>query len=462
MRMPVAPPSRDELMDSLLSVPNAFEKLQTILQVSHPTPNGKYLHWDKLRFLTPPDGLTVEEWWLGTKISRNNLSKDLPLRATSGSNFKYMRTDLMDVLLHEIDKNASGVIGGHSAQQVTTPGVRDSYIFKSLIEEAITSSQLEGAITTHKVAKDMLQRGRDPRDYGERMIYNNHKAMLHIREIKKKPLTPEVLFDLHHILTQGTLNDPTAAGRFRREDENVYVTDAFENVLHVPPPASELSQRMRAMCDFANEDANSVPFIHPVIRAILLHFWLAYDHPFIDGNGRAARALFYWSMAHQGYWLCEFLSISKIIKGAPSAYGRSFLYTETDNNDATYFIIAQLKVINRAIQELHKYLERKATELHETQNFLKQSHFIKTTLNYRQIPLISHALKNPYFVYTVESHRRSHNISNQTARKDLLILVEHNLLDQVKVGHAFNFVAPPDMRIRLENLSGSKTKEKRN
>ncbi len=51
-------------------------------------------------------------------------------------------------------------------------------------------------------------------------------------------------------------------------------------------------------------------FIHPVIRAILLHFMLAYDHPFVDGTGRTARALFYWSMAHQGYWLMDFISIT--------------------------------------------------------------------------------------------------------------------------------------------------------
>ena len=87
---------------------------------------------------------------------------------------------------------------------------------------------------------------------------------------------------------------------------------------------------------------------HHHIRAIILHFWLAYGHPFVDGNGRTARALFYWAMLHEGYWLFEFISISNILRKAPAQYGLSFLYSETDDNDLTYFIVAQTKVIRRA------------------------------------------------------------------------------------------------------------------
>jgi Fic family protein len=62
---------------------------------------------------------------------------------------------------------------------------------------------------------------------------------------------------------------------------------------------------------------------------------LGYEHPFEDGNGRTARALFYWSMLNQGFWLTEFLTVSKILRKAPAKYARSFLYTEQDSNDLT-------------------------------------------------------------------------------------------------------------------------------
>lgn len=440
-------------MTSIIKNKGAEKLLQILSAKIDPAPDGKYRHWDKLRHLTPPLGLTTEEWWLGIGMSRRILLKNLPLRGALGSPFKYMRPEPMEWLLHEIDTNASGATGGEASEQVTTPGVRDRYIIKSLIEEAITSSQLEGAATTHKVAKLMLQRGRLPRDHSEQMIYNNYQAMLHLREIRDTPLSLDIVFELHRILTSDTLKDPTGAGRFRSSKENIHVVDSYGNVLHTPPPAPELPKRMQMMCDFANQAANTTPFIHPVLRAILLHFWLAYDHPFVDGNGRTARALFYWSMARQGYWLFEFISISRIIRKAPSEYARSFLYTETDNNDTTYFILAQLRVIQQAIGELHAYLKRQEAEIYEARQFLKGSGFAAAMLNHRQLTLLNHALKHPYFVYTVESHRKSHNVSNQTARNDLSVLVKHLLLDQTKSGHAYAYVAPPDVGERLEKFS---------
>ena len=196
--------------------------------------------------------------------------------------------DTVQALLHEVDRNAAGQI--QIPELVTTPQNRDRYIVRSLMEEAITSSQLEGAATTYKVAKDMLQRQRKPRDKGEQMIMNNYHAMQFIRERYKEPLTPGIILELQRILTTDTLDDPSAAGRWRRPEEDVKVVDNRNNeVLHIPPAADELPDRMQLLCAFANDKADE-PFIHPVVRAILLHFMLGYDHPFADGNGRTARA----------------------------------------------------------------------------------------------------------------------------------------------------------------------------
>lgn len=51
-----------------------------------------------------------------------------------------------------------------------------------------------------------------------------------------------------------------------------------------------------------------------------LHFMLGYEHPFVDGNGRVARAMFDWAMLRNGYWLFEFISVSRIIRQAPAKY----------------------------------------------------------------------------------------------------------------------------------------------
>jgi Fic family protein len=204
---------------------------------------------------------------------------------------------------------------------------------------------------------------------------------------------------------------------------------------------------MAAMCAFANGETPDF-FVHPAVRAIILHFWLAYDHPFVDGNGRTARALFYWAMLRGGYWIFEFLSISSILRKAPMKYGRSFLYTETDDNDLTYFLIAQSRVIRSAIRDLHGYIERKTGEVLEVESRIRALEI----LNHRQVEIVRHALKHPRQRYTFASHQKSHNVVYQTARTDLLGLAGLGVLEKRKRGRQMVFVAPPDLAERLKRL----------
>ncbi len=445
MKLPMRPPELMALMGTLWETP---DRAMAAMSRLDPTPDGKYRHWDILRHLPPPDDLTSEEWWVGVKLARRSLYGELPLRDRDDNPFVYATTDAALEMLHEIDRMGGGSIRG--SEQVTDPATRDAYLIKSLFEEAITSSQLEGAATTRVVAKEMLRLGREPRDRSERMIYNNFQAMQFIRDMRGNELTPSIVTELHRILTSGTMAD-SEAGRLRQPDEQVHVVDELQRVLHTPPGAGELPSRLEALCRFANE-RDSKPFIHPVVRAILVHFWLAYDHPFIDGNGRTARALFYWCMADRGYWLAEFISISRIIRTAHGKYNKAFLYTETDDNDVTYFVLNQLRTTVRAIDALHEYLARKASELAETRAALEQSRTMRTMLNHRQVALINHALKKPGHVYVIESHRRSHGVSYQTARTDLLGLSELGLLTQGKRGKEFTFTSPDDLRKRIATL----------
>ena len=202
---------------------------------------------------------------------------------------------------------------------------------------------------------------------------------------------------------------------------------------------------MVAMCNFANGQTPSF-FVHPVIRAIILHFWLAYDHPFVDGNGRTARALFYWSMLRQGYWLFEFISISDILRKAPAKYARAFLLTETDDNDVTYFIVHQVGVIHRAIIALHEYIQRKTEEIRQSERMLRAWDH----LNHRQVALLSHGMRHLGSVYSVEGHQNSHMTAYDTARRDLLGLVDAGLLEKGKRGKEMIFWPPSDLRKRIE------------
>jgi Fic family protein len=407
-----------------------------------------YLPWDKVRYSKPPDGLTHEEWWLVLKIARAGMRREVPLRDKQGASFSYALPDEALRLLHKIDQYASGQI--QLSEAVTNSATRDRYIVNSLIEEAITSSQLEGASTTRQVAKEMIRSGRAPRDKSEKMIVNNYAAMLYARDAQHMKLTPELVLELHRIVTDGTLENPEAAGRLQRtSDDRVGVYDDEGTLLHSPPPAAELDKRLTLMCAFANGEVGQNVYIHPVAKAIILHFWLGYDHPFEDGNGRTARALFYWSMLSQGYWLTEFLSISRILKKAPSQYARSFLYTETDDNDLTYFLLYQLKVISRSIEELQEYLRQKMAEIRDVKILTSKS---VTEFNQRQLALLTQAMHDESSFFTISSHSRSHRISQETSRKDLRELQDRGLLRKEKQGKRFVYVPMPDISVKLQEL----------
>ncbi len=443
MRKPKTPPNHDHFLRFMT---DKDRMLAAIRAINSPLVDGKYLHWDQLLRYSPPADLSHEDWWHGLKFQRMPTCTRLPLASKLGGHFSYTLVNLIPEHLHWIDLQAGGSI--EMPGDIANENSRDRYIFNSLLEEAITSSQIEGATTTRQVAKDMLRTGRPPRDRSERMIFNNFVTMQHINEIKNRPLTKDIVFELHRLVTEETLNDPDAAGRFRRNGENIYVAGDNDDIHHVPPSADELNARMDAMCAFANGETPE-EFVHPAIRSIALHFWLAYDHPFVDGNGRTARALFYWSMLHHGYWLFEFLSISHIIQKAPSKYSRAFLYTETDDNDLTYFILYHLDVMRKAVASLNDYVKRKTEEIQVIERQLRAT----ATVNHRQLALISHALRHRDQIYTIESHRRSHNVVYQTARLDLLDLLDLGILTVRKSGRTMQFRPAPDIDERLAELT---------
>ncbi len=448
MRKPEKPPfSYSDFFAESVDGTDAQKKItelmtQLISASSSPTYKGKYIHWDELRRLKLPPELSHKTLWASLKLHRVGMMKEVPLKDANGRPFQFALPDPAPEILRFVDMEAGGSI--RSSGVMPDRYKQDQYVVESLIEEATTSSQIEGASTTRRVAKDMIQSGRPPRDRGERMIMNNYLTMQHVRTLKSTPMSPEVIFDLHSRIADGTIDD-NELGRFRGKDEPVAVVDNnSEDVLYVPPPAKQLPARMEALCAFANGDTPSY-FLHPVVRSVILHFWLSFDHPFIDGNGRCARTLFYWSMLRHGYWLAEYISISRLIHTAQAQYSRAFLLTETDDNDMAYFILYHLDLLKRSIDDVREFVERKTQERIRLEVRLERMR----DLNHRQRSLIAHALRNPGFEYTTDSHGRRQQISAQTARTDLYDLVKRRLLRKKKIGKTWYFHAVADLESLL-------------
>lgn len=444
MRIPESPPENP--FETV-----GIERFSELVSTFNPSPvdhKGRYLHWHELKRKPVPQGLdSALEYWVLTKTARKVILKPFPLSAiVSQQPFQYALIDSVVRKLLHIDKYTSGNIGSH-VDGVANRKTGQQFLVKSLLmEEAISSSQLEGAATTRKVAKQMLTSGRKPTDKHERMIFNNYRLMQRVVELKDEPLSLDLICELHEIATHNAIENDALSGEFR-QDNDIHISDSEGNLLYQPPDYQAIPKRMQAICDFANEDHynHDVNYIPPVIKAIFLHFLIGFEHPFGDGNGRTARALFYWFMLKHGYWLMEFISISSLLKEAPIKYAKSYYYTESDELDVTYFIDYQTDILCRAIDHLMYYLNKKSDEVLEVEKLLSGT-ALEGRLNLRQMDILKKAAREAGYEFTITEHMQSKGVARNTARKDLQELAELGLLRHAKFKNQSVFIAPSNLK----------------
>ena len=404
---------------------------------------GRYLYWDEFKYRIDKSDDKKIAWW-ATKLARFSKMKLIQYEDKNGQMFSFCMPDSLQAKLHKISRlSAQGIVPHNS--------IKRNYLISSLLmEEAISSSQLEGASTTRRVAKDMLSSGRKPKNDDELMILNNYLLMQEVKRTKNEDLTIDMILSYHKIATRENINNGNIAGSFRKNND-IVITDGFD-VVHEPPCFKEIENRLNIVCSFANmnhlgEDGNI--FIHPIVKAIMLHFMIGYEHPFSDGNGRTARAIFYWYMLKNGFDYFEYVSISKLLKNAPTQYGKSFLYSETDDNDLTYFIFYQVDIIIRAIDELLNYLQDKSKEFEEVTQLLSTSK-IGNNLNFIQKDIVKKAIKNPGRIFTSKEIMLDYDKTANTARKYLNELVDYKILATIKNGNTKGYIAPANIREVLE------------
>ena len=387
--------------------------------------NDDYEYWDTVKYKNRPEGCaSAQELWLRVKASRISCT----VFAWDRYNVNFGLTNKMQRLCHEFDMNFGG--SWENSSVIPNDNNRERYLISSLMEEAIYSSQMEGAATTRKVAKDMLRRQISPKDKSQQMIVNNYQTIRFIVENKQTPLTPELVLHIHHLMTDKTLNDPNDAGRLRTNNEVVVEDGITYEVVHTPPSFEELPTFLKELCKYFNETSARV-FVHPIIRGIIIHFMVAYMHPFVDGNGRTARALFYWYMLKQGYWLTEYLSISRVIAMSKKSYEKAYQYVEADYNDLGYFIAYNLKVLEQSFKQLQNYIKKKQNERMLASSFLRLG-----DINERQAQIIRMYMENPKEVLTVKDLQNKFMVTATTAKSDIVGLLKRGLLDEI----AFNKV----------------------
>lgn len=405
----------------------------------------EYLYWDKVKYLTKEiDRISGEETeidavelWRNIKFKRK-LNRKLAFaylkKSKNSISVKYELyfniNDYLQQKLHYLDFNFGA---GIQKEQLLSDLDKHKYLSNALMEESIFSSMIEGATTTRVKAKEMLRKGRKPSNKSEQMILNNYKTIQYISEQKENELTIEKLFEIHKLVTENTLEEENI-GKFRSSNDVMVMNQITGEIVHTPPSFEELNELMKLFCDFFNNNPKE-SFIHPIVKASILHFLIGFIHPFVDGNGRTARALFYWYLLKNGYWLTEYLSISRVILKTKTQYEKAYIYTEIDDMDVSYFIHYQVKVLTQAFEDLKNYIAKKKKEENKLSKFLKLPN-----INERQAQILFWLEEDENRFFTVKEIENIFNITNQTARTDIEELVENNYLKKVSINKkSFNY-----------------------
>ncbi len=404
--------SQEDLLSAMFLTPN--DKVQEVVNKVNET----FEYWDTIKYKRCPEGCTPQQLWTYVKAAR--VKSMMSVWGKYGITLTL--TNQMQRMCHEIDMNWGGSWGTDS---IIGDENKEQYLVGSLMEEAIYSSQMEGAATTRKVAKEMLRKKMTPKDKSQQMIANNYQTIQFIVSHKDALLTPELLLQIHQLMTEHTMQNPQEAGCFRSNNDVVVENGITHETVHIPPTYEEIPNFVEDLCRFFNEQ-DAPQFIHPIIRGIIIHFMVAYVHPFADGNGRTARALFYWYMLKQGYWLTEYLSISRVIAKSKKSYEKAFLYTEADGMDMGYFVAYNMRVLQQSFKQLQDYIKRKQEEKRAANSFLRIGN-----INARQAQIIKMFADDSNLVVTIADLQAKFLVSPTTAKADVVGLMNMGLLSEI-------------------------------
>ena len=391
-----------------------------------------YYPWEKLKYIEYPSELNNSEelYFIIQKLRTWNLT---PVKTEKWKNFTINIPPFVQKLLHDLDSNSIEKLPWFSFSQFEKRSLSEEWI----VEEAISSSQIEWAATSSQIARILIAKNKDPKNRDETMIMNNYKTMVYIRDdMKDLPLSEQLLLDLQKMITTNALDDEWKAWRWRKDsDEIVVMSKLTWEVYHIPPSEKIMREEVKLLIDFANDKEES--FIHPFIKATILHFWISYLHPFCDWNWRSARAIFYRYLCKKWYNDFSYIPISRVIKKSKRQYENSFIYAEQESLDMTFFLVYIAKKTKQAFKEYREYISEKKANNQRLQDVFQKLH--SKELNERQMDLIGFFIENPEKFTNLSDYADQYRITKNTAKSDLQWLEDAKLLRPKRSGKYINY-----------------------
>lgn len=271
-------------------------------------------------------------------LLKNGFYHPLPLKDFSGQELVYLNS------VAQVHLSAARIL-------LTPQSSSQLYGAKAMEEEIISTFTIEQVDFSRDSVRKILS-GFAPADESENLIYGMKKGLEFISDPANR-ITEASIHQLYETAIGAYLpeEDRLRPGRFYRYD-SVYVVSS--KVEHTGLPWQQLSERMGELVRFIHEDSDS----NDLLKAALIHFYIAYLHPYFDGNGRIARLLHLWYLVQQGYSSALFVPLSEYVNKSRKGYYDAYSLAEENARisgvlDVTpflvYFIENVYHKLNRAL-----------------------------------------------------------------------------------------------------------------
>lgn len=377
---------------------------------------------DALAEFPLPAGLSLSqtEVLLGA-IDRLRAIK-VPLPDFDGQRYWYTSPHDMMSLLRMIDHHCTS---GSELDRAISARHGRRFLVRTLVDEAIATSRLDGADIGRDEAYELLQLDRTPTSDDERVVLNAHHLLSDLPELAGSALTPELLLDLYDRVSEGT----------------EHVEFVGSEIVGGPGASMSRLEVLKHLCAIANYQQD-VADEHPAITALILLWDVPYWKPFPKYNGTIARILFRLHAVRYNYPVLGLLPISEIaanrttepVAALESRFSRLARYAEVD---MTAYVTVHLKYVYEAIERLREQIAR----VQERDDALRELLQADPSLNSRQRSIVGRALRVPGTRFRIRYHQTTHRIAYSTARADFLALEEKGYLRMVQEGRAFVFIA---------------------
>ena len=258
------------------------------------------------------------------ELFRSSVYTTLPIRVFDGNDVVYMnniaqyRMNTVKLLL--MPKNTHGSFG-----------------LKAMEDEIASTLTIESIDFNRDSVRKILQ-GYAPSDEQENCIFGLKKGLEFIAE-PSNAISEDSIFALYDMAIGRYLDgeDRLAPGEKYRND-SVFVMG--QDIEHTGLSHHKLPEYMNRFVDFVERDSP----MNDMLKAAVVHFYLAYLHPYFDGNGRMARLMHMWFLRQQGYSSALFIPFSSYIERSRKHYYNAFTLCEENAKisnvmDVTPFLV---------------------------------------------------------------------------------------------------------------------------